>query len=748
MTSVGEPSEATADDGGGATATGTATDDTAAAPPATPAEGNRNGSGGGNGETESAAEAPDRSIDQGRPWYWSEPLLALELGGLAAFAFGRPTLDTFGRSPDTFVARGADAATIVAFGLTVALGPLLALGVLGLLGRPFGPRVRRWVHLVLVAIVGGLAVWQLGQGITGYPPESQKLMIAGVIGGLALAALRSTVGSVTSFLRLMGVASVVFLIQFLFMSPTSGMVTGDGPALDDDVSRAVAADLGDDPPDVVVVLFDALPTASLLDGNGQVDAELFPNFARVASTSTWYRNNTTIASFTAQAVPAILTGRFRPEGTEFGRLAESDDENLFTLLGGSYELHVKEQITRLCPRDICPESSGGGLGPLLGDAVETWVGGTSGGTEKGEFDVPGALGDDRFVAAEQWQDDQAPRTPQRPQLQFHHVILPHYPWAMTDDGTLYRPADRLPTGTFGLGWTDSGIPVGLQRHTLQLQAADRLLGDLLDRLEADDRFDDSMVVVTADHGNAFMSGQLQRGLSEENAEQVMWAPLFVKAPGQTAPQVDDGNVMSIDVLPTIAHTLGVDLPWDVDGVPLDDPAERRDDDTKYFQYNKNNVLQPLDGEVVMEIDDTDERFQHMLTLDLTEGTGADAVWRRTPHGGLFGLRVDDLTVGQPYDGEIDVEHLGDVQDSGSDRPMIEVVGDAALPEGTYVAYALNGTIGAVTSVEPGVGGGDGLVHGLLPPRLFDEGGNELTAYVVEGAVGAEVLRPIEVGDAG
>ena len=54
---------------------------------------------------------------------------------------------------------------------------------------------------MLVAVVGGLAVWQLGQGITGYPPESQKLMVAGVVGGIAIGFLRASVGSMASFLR-------------------------------------------------------------------------------------------------------------------------------------------------------------------------------------------------------------------------------------------------------------------------------------------------------------------------------------------------------------------------------------------------------------------------------------------------------------------------------------------------------------------------------------------------------------------
>ena len=171
----------------------------------------------------------------------------------------------------------------------------------------------------------------------------------------------------------------------------------------------MAADLGDDPPDVVMFVFDELPTVALLDGQGQVDAELYPNFARVAAMSTWYRNNTSVASFTMQAVPAILTGRLSSSSSA----DRADDENLFTLLAGSYEMHVQEQITRLCPDEVCPEATGGGLGPLLGDALDNWAG-TTHRADDGELHLPGALGDDRLPRAEAWEAGEAGRRPTVP----------------------------------------------------------------------------------------------------------------------------------------------------------------------------------------------------------------------------------------------------------------------------------------------------------------------------------------------
>ena len=54
----------------------------------------------------------------------------------------------------------------------------------------------------------------------------------------------------------------------------------------------------------------------------------------------------------------------------------------------------------------------------------------------------------------------------------------------------------------------------------------------------------------------------------------------------------------------------------------------------------------------------------------------------------------------------------------------------------------------MTEVGPPVGDRTTLAHGLVPPRLFQDGGNEVTAYVVDGSVGAETLRPVDLVEAG
>src|SRR5215211_2869268 len=68
-------------------------------------------------------------------------------------------------------------------------------------------------------------------------------------------------------------------------------------------------------PPVVFVVFDEFPADDLLRPDGSIDAERFPNFAELASISTWFPNGHTVYDSTFKAVPAILDGRAPREGT-------------------------------------------------------------------------------------------------------------------------------------------------------------------------------------------------------------------------------------------------------------------------------------------------------------------------------------------------------------------------------------------------------------------------------------------------
>jgi hypothetical protein len=113
---------------------------------------------------------------------------ALELLALTAFVIARPIFASFGRSPETFVARGADWTDVVAFAVVLVLAPPLVLIVAEVVvGLALGERVRRWFHLACLAVLLGMAVYQLIEMVFGW--ETTHSTRVSVVAGLVLAAL-------------------------------------------------------------------------------------------------------------------------------------------------------------------------------------------------------------------------------------------------------------------------------------------------------------------------------------------------------------------------------------------------------------------------------------------------------------------------------------------------------------------------------------------------------------------------------
>ncbi len=120
-------------------------------------------------------------------------------------------------------------------------------------------------------------------------------------------------------------------------------------------------------------------------------------------------------------------------------------------------------------------------------------------------------------------------------------------------------------------WSDDPFAwrLGMQRHLLQTAFADRMIGRLLARLQADGVYDRAMIVVTADHGVSFRRGQSRRGPNPLNFSDIASVPLVIKYPDRQGGRVDDSLVRTIDIVPTIAAELGVKVPWSAQGRPIE-----------------------------------------------------------------------------------------------------------------------------------------------------------------------------------
>jgi hypothetical protein len=114
-----------------------------------------------------------------------------------------------------------------------------------------------------------------------------------------------------------------------------------------------------------------------------------------------------------------------------------------------------------------------------------------------------------------------------------------------------------------------------QRQLLQLGFADRLLGRLVARLKEQGMYDDTLIVVTADHGFAWKVGvPTRRRLDESNVDELGPVPLIVKPPGRPHGSVSGALAGTLDVAPTIADVLNVPLGYRADGRSAFSPAVR------------------------------------------------------------------------------------------------------------------------------------------------------------------------------
>ncbi len=646
----------------------------------------------------------------------------LQLVGVCGFVFARPVLASFGESPETLLEVGATGRTVVLFAILWVLGPPLVLWLAGLPTRWLGSRVRTAVHVgvlaVLVAIFVAQTLIQSGTWSRG-PIWVLAVLTAGVAAWLWLRFVNAR-----QFVDYLAAAPVLFLVIFLFFSPAADILEG---------SNAETATSGAHVP-VVFLVFDEFPTASLLDGTGGIDPKVFPNFERLASMSTWYRNNTTVAATTGRAVPAILSGRI-PAGHPVAPVVSQYPQNLFTLLGPGYTFHVDEPLTALCPPRLCVGSAGGGVRHLVRPSVHLWM---------DRFHRAGPAVDVMIGA------DQADRGPRfedftrdiaataGPRLDFVHAILPHVPWDLLPSGRTYDEGTDNGISPYTYVWVDPEVArVGRERHLLQLQYTDHLLGEVLDRLQARGALDRSLLVVTADHGVAFDDMQPLRATTPQNLTEIAWSPLFIKSPGQTAGRVDDRNAESVDILPTVADIVGVDLTAPVDGRSLRGPDRKTS--TKYLvPFDQNQVKTDADGRI--EIHGT-QRFHDLLTrAPGYRGSDALAPLRTGAYPDVVGRPADTLGSGAPVTGRVRLDERTLEYDPQSGRVPTMVRADVRVGADSTVALVVNGIVtGTYTPAE------DHRARFAVSESLLHPGRNELSILAIDGPPHTPTLHPIGRG---
>ena len=672
----------------------------------------------------------------------------LNLAVLWTFAVAQPLFDLLKDNPEFFAARGSTGFDIVSFSvLLVVLPPALLLAIELLIGL-IGPAARTTAHVVLL---GGLAALIAAQALKKSIDGSDLLLIAlSVAIGGGLAVLWARAEPVRSFLNILSPVPLVFLLLFLFSGQISELAfPSEAKALSiGGVARAP----------IVMVMLDELPSNTLVDENDKLDAKRFPGFGELAKNATWFRNAYTVYDSTERAQPAIMDGNL-PE-KDHQPISSDHPNSIFSLFAKSHSMNVDEEATTVCSRDLCTdtigdESYGGRLSSMAEDLGLVWLHVVS----------PPDIENDLTSVSENWgnfggvDDTAASSSPdprarstranlnsgraarfqawmeriergRRPQLSFKHTLMPHVPWQYLPSGRLYRraPNDAIP-GLSNQAYEDQGqLNVLLQRHFLQTGFADLELQQLWKRLKSQGLWDESLIVVAADHGVAFPQARERRRLSRETAREIAPIPLFIKAPGQTQGKVDDAWVETIDILPTIFDVLNLDPRVKMDGKSAFSDEVQNRDTLRFLIRNSFDVLKIPAADFVRERQEIIDRDKRLF------GSGTDGPGR------MFEIGPRPELIGQPASAagpplDVDLAYADEYEDvdPASGYVPAHVVGSVNGPDRhpRDIAVAVNGTIRAVGSTFTlAVGDAGELVSVMVPESAFRKGRNEVEVLEV------------------
>ena len=531
---------------------------------------------------------------------------------LTTVSVAQPLLQLYGNNLAVFTTARYSGLVVVAFALGVLLVPPVCLVAIDVVLSAV-PRVRPLrVHHGLVWLSTWPFVSMLLRGVSvGWWPMDAVVSCA-LAGGITF--IYSRRSKVRAWLSTLSMLAPVVLVLFVMSAmPVIRPARSVAVPAEGSVAHPTAS--------IVWIVLDEAPLFPLMGSDGTINSARFPGFAALASSSTWYRNVVATSQKTTDAVPAMLEGKW-PTG---GQPVLSDHpRNLFTALGRSMDMDVSEAVTAMCPDSLCRSTSSAdtvtripavrgrasfasflrdasivvghkllprGLREHLPAIDEGW--GDFGASASGDS-VPAGGSGTAAVRTGHAGRVQTLETLIRnaassgtTALHFAHVLLPHKPWTLAPDLRMSSRPENDPRPITNLDRRRDAY----QSHLRQYVAVDSVIGELVRTLKASDNWDNTMVVVTADHGLTFVPGESYRDVvnpdNPQTLDDIYRVPLFVKYPRQSTGVIDDCPVSSVDILPTVLSSVGVDTGWTFDGSDISSACPARS--TRTIRWPKGHA---------------------------------------------------------------------------------------------------------------------------------------------------------------
>ena len=678
---------------------------------------------------------------------------------LCAFGITQPLFQVLSKNSSFFVTHRSSSLGIclVAMGLSFFF-PGLLVAVEALVSFS-GITKLRVTHTLVVAFLIAAAILPFTKGIPGISGGLKMMAVisASLAGSFAYLKFRTRRFSLVFLLP----AVLFFPLLFLFHSPVNRLLF-QGSRWKQETHNIRSS------VPIVMVIFDEFPLSSLLNEKNLIDAIHYPSFASLAAECTWYRNATSVSDGTLNAVPAILDGLYPKPVLALLPNADDHPRNLFTFLGKTYQLNVHESNTRLCPAELCEDQSKISLLrnvrvlvedlsliylyvllpsdlthrlPSISNSFKDFL----------ETKVDTVLNPDtlepyhelmewtgRPTAFSTFVDSVLPSN--KPTLHFLHILLPHAPWQFLPSGKKYTFDDKI-RGVVGpneIGkdpdqWTSDPWPVtqAYQQHLLQVGFVDRLVGNLVKHLKDAGLYESALIVIVADHGSSFRPGLSRRKPSPSNYTDILSVPLFIKLPQQTKGHIDDRNVETVDILPTIAELLYTKMKGKTEGKSFASSA-LPEKPWKTFIVNSGE-------QIVLSANDyaSLDKVGYKLALF---GPVEDKEWlfRVGPNSEIVGRALSSFNKIGTSQAKCDIDlinHYNNVNSKGKflmariDGKILNQKQVSTTP--VNLAVAINGVIQAVTTsfrerdTEQ--------FSALLPESAFREGHNDVRVFMTQSS---------------
>jgi hypothetical protein len=707
------------------------------------------------------------------------PTSYLHIFVLWGFAVAQPLYDLFARYSDFFIAHDALPEDIILLAGLLSIGIPLLLAVSVFVTRAISAYTQTALHHALLGALMMLFVVLILKKLQLQPDDLL----------FALAALLSTAflctyvlfSPVRDAMTWLAITVLVFPIIFLTLSPVKQLISPKKI-----VGHALHVGEQDIP--IVFIIFDEIPLVSLLDENHAIDPVRYPHFSELSQTAYWFRNYTVNAPDTKLSVPIILTGKYPEKAHPMA--AEYYPDSMFTILASNYRIVAEGLSKNIVPNNlrapqeapsrrsiveqlsmmsldmsvvylhmVLPTTIARRLPPVTDNWNNFFVPSmsldssfSSNAIQNGEIERPTGkkiMGYKKVRIFEYFMESLTNARHAKPTLYYFHSGLAHNPWFLAPSGRMYgsfsvpgyRRDKAYVDSLFGFGgkrWSNDKwlVNQGYQRHLFEVSRADAMIGEVTSRLKELGLFDRSLIVVTSDHGCSFEPGNRTRGNENTAPGDTMSVPFIIKLPYQKERVISDANTEAIDVLPTIADILQVELPFPIDGESMFN--------TSTPTRKTKTMVYPMEtGELERLVVDANnesrnERLQNKLSIFGSGTTNPNGYFAIGPFGSLVGKKISELSLFDSEDLTIEFEqrNIFDHVDINSTTfiPIYvsgKVLQGAPTNEKVNLAIAVNGRVQAVTQIYNTKLSMTPRFYAMLPESSLKQGSNQIDFYVIE-----------------